>query len=133
MVRATDGAAKEIDTRGLRGVIRCDTTRGMYRNGKHENRPDPTRHVGEFIKGELFASALAGDLGAEEAIQEFISKKYGRWMARAKDASDVGGFDKGRAWEILCGELRRAVVATGRYAYDAGTDRFMKLEDSPVP
>jgi hypothetical protein len=112
-----------------RPVTRMDaegwTTMALCNSPNFDSRATVTA----FLKSPCFVLSPA-----TTGVQEFLSRRFGRWFKRnerglCRDSEDF--------WAVGITLLTRAVVATGRYTYDADRDAFVPtaaaraLEETP--
>jgi hypothetical protein len=89
------------------------------------NSPNPESRatVRAFLTGSTFVL-----IPASEGIQEFLAQRYGAWVERNRALIAREGVHAADVWVDWAAMLRRAVVATGRYTYDADRDAFVPTD-----
>lgn len=84
-------------------------------------KPDSPEIVRDFFGSSCFELD-----SATEAMQEFLSERFGRWVKRHEKL--IGNTDVWTAWTLM---LQHAVDATGRFKYNAMLDVFVPQTDDP--
>ena len=96
------------------------------KNARRDNGPNAFAAAVDFMRQDGLWE-LATQRDATTAMQEFLSKRYGRWVARRRDMSRFGGWDPALAWTDLTRDLQRGVEATGKWRFCAERDLFVPV------